>query len=101
MTRSWARRSFAAATIFMARVICCVLLTERSRRRMSIKEAMRALRRGGRRLGFPFGLRRSHLNRGIRLDELVLELPDRLGERLFRRLLELAGRHDRRKDLRM
>src|SRR6478672_5633611 len=37
MVRSCARRSFAAETIFMALVICCVFLTERMRRRMSIK----------------------------------------------------------------
>src|ERR1700754_4763610 len=35
--RSCARRSLAAETIFMALVICCVFLTERMRRRMSIK----------------------------------------------------------------
>ena len=34
--RSCARRSFAAATIFMALVICCVFLTLRIRRRRSI-----------------------------------------------------------------
>ena len=37
MVRSWARRSFAAETIFMALVICCMFLTLRMRRRMSIK----------------------------------------------------------------
>ena len=37
ITRSCARRSFAAETIFMALVICCVFLTERMRRRMSIR----------------------------------------------------------------
>ena len=34
------RRSFAAATIFIALVICWVFLTERMRRRMSWREAM-------------------------------------------------------------
>src|SRR5438874_2105721 len=34
--RSCARRSFAAATIFMALVICCVFLTLRMRRRRSM-----------------------------------------------------------------
>ena len=38
--RSCARRSFAAATIFMARVICCVFLTDAMRLRMSRSEAM-------------------------------------------------------------
>src|SRR5579859_7338830 len=37
MTRSCARRSFAAETIFIALVICCVLRTDRMRRRMSIR----------------------------------------------------------------
>src|SRR5579871_2661231 len=41
MTRSCARRSLAAETIFMALVICCVLRTERMRRRMSIRLGMR------------------------------------------------------------
>ena len=40
MTRSCARRSFAAETIFMALVICCVFLTERMRRRKSIRLGM-------------------------------------------------------------
>src|SRR3979490_1065049 len=40
MARSWARRSFAAETIFMALVICWVFLTERMRRRMSIRLGM-------------------------------------------------------------
>jgi len=39
--RSWARRSFAAETIFMAFVICCVFFTLRIRRRMSMRLAMR------------------------------------------------------------
>src|ERR1039458_5222987 len=44
MTRSCARRSLAAETIFMALVICCVFLTERMRRRMSIRLGMRRFR---------------------------------------------------------
>src|SRR4030088_2363249 len=40
ITRSCARRSLAAETIFMALVICCVFLTDRIRRRMSIKLGM-------------------------------------------------------------
>src|SRR6266567_2939137 len=42
MTRSCARRSLAAETIFMALVICCVFLTERMRRRISIRLGMRS-----------------------------------------------------------
>ena len=38
--RSWARRSFDDETIFMAFVICCVDLTARTRRRMSISDGM-------------------------------------------------------------
>ena len=40
MARSCARRSLAAETIFMALVICCMFLTLRMRRRMSIKLGM-------------------------------------------------------------
>jgi hypothetical protein len=40
-TRSWARRSFAAETTFMALVICCVFFTERIRRRKSIRLGMK------------------------------------------------------------
>ena len=39
MMRSCARRSFDAATIFIALVICCVFFTARTRRRRSISEA--------------------------------------------------------------
>ena len=39
-TRSCARRSLDAATIFIAFVICCVFFTARMRRRMSISEGM-------------------------------------------------------------
>ena len=39
-TRSCARRSFDAATIFIAFVICCVDLTARMRRRMSISDGI-------------------------------------------------------------
>src|SRR5206468_5081380 len=83
MTRSCARRSFAAATIFMALVICCVLLTERSRRRMSISEAI--VLRG----------------RGLRvvLDEAILDLLDRLAEGFLGRLLQFSRRHDGGEDL--
>src|SRR5579864_2270867 len=44
ITRSCARRSFAAETIFMALVICCVFFTDRMRRRMSIRLGMRGYR---------------------------------------------------------
>src|SRR5690348_13564674 len=45
ITRSCARRSLAAETIFMALVICCVFLTERMRRRISIRLGMCRYRR--------------------------------------------------------
>src|SRR5262249_13064103 len=38
--RSWALRSFEAATIFIAFVICCVFLTARIRRRRSISDGI-------------------------------------------------------------
>src|SRR5262245_59613536 len=40
MMRSCARRSFDAATIFIAFVICCVFLTARTRRRRSMRDGM-------------------------------------------------------------
>src|SRR5215207_6409226 len=49
--RSCERRSFEAETIFMALVICCVDLTARTRRRMSISEGMGFDLRLGRRAG--------------------------------------------------
>src|ERR1700682_5327047 len=47
MIRSCARRSFDAATIFIALVICCVFFTARMRRRRSIRDGISppALRR--------------------------------------------------------
>src|SRR6185436_13808860 len=47
MTRSWARRSFEADTIFIALVICCVFFTDLMRRRMSKRLAINDLRYGG------------------------------------------------------
>src|ERR1039458_2707311 len=44
MTRSCARRSLAAETTLFRSVICCVFLTERMRRRMSIRLGMRRFR---------------------------------------------------------
>src|SRR5205823_11593388 len=40
MIRSCARRSFAAATIFIALVICCVFFTDRMRRRRSMSDGI-------------------------------------------------------------
>ncbi len=40
MIRSCARRSFDAATIFIALVICCVFFTARTRRRRSMSDGM-------------------------------------------------------------
>ena len=55
---SWARRSLAADTIFMALVICWVLFTDRMRLRMSRRLAMAGerlgpLQPGGRRINHP------------------------------------------------
>src|SRR5262249_23280292 len=52
ITRSCARRSFAAETIFMALVICWVFFTDRMRRRISIRLGMG----GGRQLRYEPGL---------------------------------------------
>src|SRR5205823_10285163 len=46
MMRSCARRSFDAATIFMALVICWVFFTERIRRRRSMSDGMTLRGRG-------------------------------------------------------
>src|SRR5579864_7303193 len=54
MMRSCARRSFEAATIFIALVICCVFLTARIRRRRSISDGM----------GRPRASRGARLSRG-------------------------------------
>ena len=48
MIRSCARRSFDAATIFIALVICCVFLTARIRRRRSMSDGMIQSHRGER-----------------------------------------------------
>src|SRR5882762_10216904 len=62
MVRSCARRNFAAETIFMALVICCVFMTERMRRRISIRLGICLYRRS------------------VLLDEPGLELLDRLSD---------------------
>ena len=48
MIRSCERRSFDAATIFIALVICCVFFTERIRRRRSMSDGMIQSHRGER-----------------------------------------------------
>src|SRR5271168_1291367 len=65
-TRSCARRSFAAETTFMALVICCVFLTERIRRRISIK------------LGIVYARSGDHRFLGMLGHEILLELRDRV-----------------------
>src|SRR6185503_1640950 len=73
ITFSCARRSLDAATIFIAFVICCVDLTARTRRRMSISEGMSG-RRGGR--------------------ELFAEFLDRALERRLQLVIEVLLLHD-------
>src|SRR5262245_35820610 len=75
MMRSCARRSFDAATIFIALVICCVFLTARIRRRRSISDGMSSALALGRRR-FP-------------RTEIGGEFPDRLVERAFQLVIEL------------
>src|SRR5213075_2012915 len=55
MMRSWARRSFDAATIFIALVICCVFFTARMRRRRSMSDSILSLEVLG--PGSPFPVR--------------------------------------------
>src|SRR5512142_87439 len=90
ITRSCERRSFAAATIFIARVICWMFLTDRSRRRMSIRDAMALY------FAFAFALRRLRLRVRVLLEEARLEVLDRGDERLLGDLLHLSGLEDRR-----
>src|SRR5215471_7989944 len=97
MARSCARRSLAAATIFIALVICCVFLTDRSRRRISMRLAISQIRIS------KFEFRNCSCGHCVRVffDEPLLESLDRGGKRLFRRLLELARGDDRGEDLRL
>src|SRR5439155_16738930 len=75
MVRSCARRSFAAETIFMALVICCVFLTERMRRRISIRLGICLYRRLGLRKSF---LELLHSRLDLRLQVFIQHLfgPD-------------------------
>src|ERR1051325_7687624 len=79
--RSWARRSLAAATSFMARVIFCVDWTERIRRWMSRRVAMLGgldpLGRHELGLGLGHGLG-ERLSQGVADLPLVLHLGDDL-----------------------
>ena len=83
--RSCARRSFAAATIFIAFVICCVFFTLRIRRRMSMRLAMS--RRCSLDATFASGLVR---------EEELLRLGDRGRERVLDLLRELLAVADSR-----
>src|SRR5256712_2550690 len=83
--RSWARRSFAAATSFIARVIFCVDWTERIRRWMS------------RRVGIAGTLRRLDALGGA---ELHLGVGDRLRQRVAQRVRDLLPVADLAEDLR-
>src|SRR4051794_37487127 len=79
--RSCARRSRDAATIFMALVICCVDLTARTRRRMSMRE----------------GTRLRHLGRrGERLAEFLEGRVQLALQRIVERLFLGELRHHRR-----
>src|ERR1051326_360926 len=83
--RSCARRSFAAATSFMARVIFCVDWTERIRRWMSRRVAIAPLRRLD----------------ALRRHEFRLGVGDSLGERLAHRVGKLPLVADLREGLRL
>src|SRR5437764_4525208 len=98
MTRSCARRSFAAETIFMAFVICCVFFTERMRRRMSIRLGMALSGRGGGRRCGAFGgagetllaFRDSSLHLGLQTIVEDLLFANRLKNRRMRVVNELV-----------
>src|SRR5579862_356891 len=98
-TPSCERRSFAAATNFIARVICCVLFTERMRRRKSRSVAIDGQRsardRRGRGLRGSRGGQESFLERLESLEHIGLEsvvdrllLSDRLQDPVVVRLNE-------------
>src|SRR3954468_21922148 len=82
MIRSCARRSFAAATILIALVICCVFLTERIRRRRSMRDGI-----SGR--------------RGLSRGEVRAELLDRLVQRRLQLVVELLLLADAAEELRI
>src|ERR1700686_3138691 len=95
MIRSCARRSFDAATIFIALVICCVFFTARMRRRRSISDGICHSSRG-------CGLSRRELarellhGRGQRALQLIVELlllrdsPEQIRVPIVDELIELG-----------
>src|SRR5262245_7256810 len=89
MIRSWARRSLAAATSFIARVIFCVDWTDRIRRRMSRSVAM--VWSGGRSGGFDPSAHR----------ELCLGCLDRARQRVANVVGDLLLARDVREQLAM
>src|SRR5688572_8551885 len=85
---SWARRSLAAATSFMARVIFCVDLTDAIRMRTALSEGMGALYPGsglhvGRELLAELGQHLAHLGHQVvpllAVVALLLQLFPELG----------------------
>src|SRR4051812_23386756 len=82
MIRSCARRSFDAATIFIALVICWVFLTERIRRRRSMRDGI-----SGR--------------RGLSGGEVRGEFLDRLVQRRLQLVVELLLLADPAEQLRV
>src|SRR5664279_3317965 len=87
MARSCERRSFDAATILTAFVICCVFFTLRIRRRMSMRFAILVCASASTPpVPSPLGL----LRLGIRGKEDLLCFDDRGGERGLDLLRELA-----------
>src|SRR5579864_7119694 len=94
ITRSCARRSFAAETIFMALVICCVFLTERMRRRMSIRLGMSQLRNeaGFDLLDDRLDLGAQGVVQGLLGADLVPQRPVRVVHKPVQLLFEFAAR---------
>src|SRR5512132_768972 len=95
MARSCARRRRAAEIIFMALVICCELLIERIRRRMSMRLAIGSCSQLS---AISCQRLRGH-RAGVFLHEDLLVRVDRRRQGLLRRLLELARVDDRGQDL--
>src|SRR3990167_9410478 len=96
--RSWARRSFDAATIFIALVICWVFLTERIRRRRSINEDIyRAWGFGPR----AWGLRPPASGGGLSRCEVASEFLHRRVERGLQLIVQLLLLGDAAEDVRV
>src|SRR3954463_2051653 len=101
MTRSWARRSFDAATIFIALVICCVFFTARTRRRRSISDGMVNSRQGAKGRAHPLAAWTRLRCCSLPGREVARELLHRSVERRLQLIVELFLLDDLTEHLRM